>query len=89
MKRYELYYLNDFGDDCPARSREADDGEWVNYEEAADRIYKLEQALHLVNDKHGAILEASVHDAVLACLGLKAHPNGTAYGYQFSGDGKP
>lgn len=39
------------------------------------------EALRLVNDKHGCILESWVHDAVLACLGLKIHPNGTGYGY--------
>jgi hypothetical protein len=45
------------------------------------RIDKLEATLRLVNDRHGPILEASVHDLVLACLGLKVHPNGTGYGY--------
>lgn len=45
------------------------------------RIRALSTALRLVNDRHGPILEASVHDAVLACLGLEVHPNGTGYGY--------
>jgi hypothetical protein len=47
----------------------------------AGRVETLEAALKLVNDKHGYILDESVHDAVLACLGLKVHPNGTGYGY--------
>lgn len=55
------------------------------YEAAALCIGHLEAVLQLVNDKHGPILEASVHEAVLACLGLKVHPNGTGYGYVPSG----
>lgn len=73
------------------------DREWFNQRLANARIHnsELEQklaaaraALRLVNDKHGPILEASVHDAVLACLGLKVHPNGTGYGYVPSGEVK-
>lgn len=57
----------------------------ADHQRLRDRVAKLEAALRLVNDKHGPILEASVHEAVLACLGLKVHPNGTGYGYVPSG----
>jgi hypothetical protein len=53
----------------------------TDLDKAKTRIRELEAALHLVNDRHGPILAAPVHDVVLSCLGLKVHPNGTGYGY--------
>jgi len=33
MKRYDLYYLNDFQDKYPAFSEESADGEWISFED--------------------------------------------------------
>lgn len=54
MKRYELYYKNDFGDEYPAHCREEDDGEWVNYEEAMTRIRELVAELAEEREAHDA-----------------------------------
>jgi len=46
MKRYELYYLNDFNDRYPAFSKESPDGEWVSFEDVEELKKRIDGFLN-------------------------------------------
>lgn len=50
MKRYEVYYKDDFGNVVPALDQQADDGEWVLYEDAQAEITQLRLEFRLAEE---------------------------------------
>jgi hypothetical protein len=54
MKRYKLYYIDDFSDKYPAFSKESVDGEWVKWEDVREYMLKTDKLL--------TGLRSSIHD---------------------------